>query len=281
MQKKSTKKGRRRKSPNHTNRVPFFGLKQKGDIVNRKEIQGSLTVEAALVLPIFLFAALSILYINQLLRYEEEVQWALTRTAREASVEYAVSDKKITVNPAYLAVKMNRYVDDDLSVSMWKSRFDETTDTMKLVAEFSSSVPFPIINSRTFHFTECITTRAFTGVKTRLEEGEQEADTTVYVTKSGKVYHRKLSCTYLTLHISQVKFQDLEYLRSESGGIYYACDSCCRGVVSGAGEDVFICNYGDRYHRYRTCSKIKRSIQEIKLSEAGSRLPCSKCGKES
>lgn len=249
--------------------------------MNRKEIQGSLTVEAALVLPIFLFAALSILYINQLLRDEEEVQWALTRTAREASVEYAVSDGKITINPLYLTGKINRYLGEELSVNMGKSRFDETSDTMELVAEFSSSIPFPIIYSRSFRFAECLTTRAFTGVKTRLEEDAQEADTTVYVTKSGKVYHRSISCTYLTLHISQVKFQDLEYLRSESGGIYYACDGCCRGVVPGAGEDVFICNYGDRYHRYRTCSKIKRSIQEIKLSEAGSRLPCSKCGKES
>ena len=241
---------------------------------------GSLTVEAALVLPIFLFSALSIMYINKLILYEEKVQWALTRVAREASVEYAAVGDSLVVNPVYLTAKMKRYVDEDgLLVQMFRSRFDPKTDELDLIADYHITIPFPIPVQRKISFTEQIHTRAFTGVETRLEESE-EGETIVYIAKTGTVYHRKLSCTYLTLSISQVNYGDLVHLRSEGGGKYYACKSCCRGKECSGGQSVFICNYGDRFHSYRACKKIKRSIQEIKLSEAGGRLPCSKCGKE-
>lgn len=238
-------------------------------------------MEAALVLPVFLFAALSILFINKLILYEEEVQWALTRTAREASVEYAVLGKEAVMNQAYLTGKMNLYLEEDAPlVSMLRSRFDPETDEMDLIADYQAIIPFPIVSSKRFYFTEQIHTRAFTGVMTRLDGGDENGDVIVYITKTGKVYHRTLSCTYLTLSISQVKYGDLEYLRSEGGAKYYACESCCHSRTFVADENVFVCNYGNRFHSYRTCKNIKRSIQEIKLSEAGSRLPCSKCGKE-
>lgn len=242
---------------------------------------GSLTVEAALALPIFLFSALSILYINKLILYEEKVQWALTRVAREASVEYASVGDALVVNPVYLTAKMKRYVDEDeLLVQMLRSRFDPQTDELDLIADYHVIIPFPVRIHRKISFTEQIHTRVFTGVETRLEKSEEDEGTIVYIAKTGTVYHRKLSCTHLTLSISQVNYGDLVHLRSEGGGKYYACESCCRGKGFGAGQSVFICNYGDRFHSYRTCKKIKRSIQEIKLSEAGGRLPCSKCGKE-
>lgn len=243
-------------------------------------MQGSLTVEAAFVLPIFVFAALTVLYLNKFLLLEEKVQWALVRTAREASVEYAVSKNNMTVNPAYLTVKMNRYLGEECSVSMWKSRFYPETDTINLTAEYTCQIPFPIVSGRTFTFAERMTTRAFTGVRTRLETENEDGNVIVYVTKSGTVYHRKRSCTHLTLHLSEVKYSDLQYLRSESGGIYYACEKCWRQSVPVNGQTVIICNYGDRYHSERSCPKIKKSIQEIRLSEAGGRQPCTKCGKE-
>lgn len=240
-----------------------------------------MTVEASLVLPVFLFAALSILSINKLILYEEQVQWALTRTAREVSVEYASMDKSFVLSPAYLMGKMNLHLKEDgLIVSMVRSRFEPETNGIDLIADYEVAVPFPVVGRGRFHFTEQVHTRAFTGVTTRQGGGGKNEDTIVYVTKTGNVYHRSLSCTYLKLHISQVKYGDLKYLRSEGGGKYYDCENCCRGRKFRMEEDVFICSYGDRFHSYRTCKNIKRSIQEMLLSEVGSRLPCSKCGKK-
>lgn len=250
-------------------------------MLKRKQ-RGSLTVEASLALPIFVFAALSVLYISQMILYGEKVQWAMTRVAREASAEYAAWQKDITMNPAYLTGKLRMYLDDDkLFVSLLRSRFDKNTDELALVADYELTVPFPVPAARRFVFTQQIHTRAFTGVETRLDHQETDDESViVYITKTGTVYHRELSCTYLKLSISRVKYGDLEHMRSENGAKYYACSSCSRGRTFGKDEDVFICNYGDRFHSFRSCKNIKRSVQEIRLSEVGGRLPCSKCGKE-
>lgn len=253
---------------------------RKEEHLNQFSKKGSMTVEASFVLPIFLFAALTILFMNKLILYEEQVQWAFTRTAREVSVEYAALDKPFVISPEYLMGKMNLYLKENgLIVSTARSRFDPETNEIDLIADYEVTVPFPVVGRKHFRFTEQVHTRAFTGVTTRQDGGGTNEDTIVYVTKTGNVYHRSLSCTYLKLHISQVKYGDLTYLRSESGGKYYHCESCCRGKEFGAEEEVFICSYGDRFHSYRTCKNIKRSIQEVLLSEAGNRLPCSKCGK--
>ncbi len=250
--------------------------------MDKRKQTGSLTVEASLVLPIFVFAALSVAYISQLILYEEKVQWALTRVAREASAEYGARRKEAAMNPAYLTGKLRMYLDEDkLFVSLLRSRFDPKTDEMELIADYQLTVPFPIPAARRLVFAEQVHTRAFTGVETRLDgEGADDDSIIVYITKTGTAYHRKLSCTYLTLSISRVKYSDLEYMRSENGAKYYACDSCCKGRTFGEEDDVFICNYGDRFHSFQTCKNLKRSVREIRLSEAGDRLPCSKCGKE-
>lgn len=249
--------------------------------MKRMNNKGSLTVEAALVLPIFIFAALSILYVNKMLLYTEKVQWALTRTGREVSAEYAASGNQVVVNQIYLMTKMKRYVNDErIQFSLLNSRFDEKTDEIDLVADYSLQIPFPVISSRKFYFTQRYHTRGFTGVDTRMEGKGAEEECIVYVTKTGKVYHKNLDCTYLKLSISEVKYGDIEFLRSEGGGKYYPCEGCCGNMQFDKERGVFICNYGDRFHCVRSCKKIKRSIQEIRMSQVGSRLPCSKCGKE-
>ena len=98
-------------------------------------------MEASLVFPVFIFAALSVIYICQLLLYEDEVQWALVRTGREVSVEYAVSKKNAVTDPLYLTMKMNRYIQEEIPVSMLRSRFDEETKDIVLVADYRVNLP--------------------------------------------------------------------------------------------------------------------------------------------
>ena len=65
---------------------------------------------------------------------------------------------------------------------------------------------------------------------------------------------------------------------SSSDGKYKICERCCHGITPQDGEEVYITIYGDRYHKSRTCSGLKRTIREIMLSQVGNRAPCSKCG---
>ncbi|MBQ6538099.1 MAG: pilus assembly protein, partial [Eubacterium sp.] len=83
--------------PFYFNRIPSPALSWRG---------GSMTVEAALILPTFLFAMLSVVYLGLMIQCQDEVQWALTKTARELSAEYAATEKKELANTAYCQTKM-------------------------------------------------------------------------------------------------------------------------------------------------------------------------------
>ena len=241
----------------------------------------SMTVEAALVLPLFLFAMILTGYLAQIAKCQDEVQWAVTRIAREASAEYGALQKKAAVSRTANQVKLAGYLKKSAGrISLLRSDFDEKTEEIRLVAEYHLKLPFRLIPDRVCRFRCCVHTRAFTGVEDRGKEEKAEKDRKVYVTETGRVYHDSLECTYLKLSISELKGEDLERLRNESGGIYKPCEKCCRNAVCRPEQTVWITNFGDRYHINRGCSGLKRYIRTIWLTEAGSRTPCSKCAKE-
>lgn len=250
---------------NHGNRIPFPALR------------GSLTVEAALVLPLFLFAMILISYLGLLAKCQDEVQWAMTRVAREASAEYGARESRVLGSRAYYQTKLNAYLEvRGLAVSLLESSLLQENDEIDLIAVYQVKLPFRLLPTGTCRFRHRVHTRAFTGVERR-EDKEDQKEVVVYVTETGKVYHRKRDCTYLKLSISQMKYEDIASLRNEGGGKYKPCERCVKDTELSAGRDVWITNFGDRYHSTRSCSGIKRSIKEITLSKAGKRTPCSKC----
>lgn len=248
---------------------------------------GSITVEAALVVPLFIFVIIGIIYINQLLYRQEQVQCALETAAKQTSLEYALSGKKMAVNPAVMTAKINAFVsgrsDANASIiGITKSKIYEDTDQMEFVAGYTITSPIPVFMKRIFCFNEKYYGRAFTGVLTRMTSSEQKEDQMVYVTKTGKVYHETLTCHHLKLGLQQVFIKELEKRRSEDGHIYYPCEKCCAGKELPDSQVVVICNYGSRYHVQKNCQKISRSIREIPISQVEGRTPCKTCvkGKE-
>ena len=102
----------------------------------------------------------------------------------------------------------------------------------------------------------------------------QEDEETVYITETGMVYHRDYHCNYLELSIRMVPYSEVNGLRNESQGKYYACEGCVHG---GAAVGVYVTDYGDRYHNSLSCSGLKRTVYAVSLSEAVGKGACSKC----
>lgn len=237
-----------------------------------------MTVEAALVLPVFLFAMLLIAYLGMLVQCQDEVQWALTRVAREASAEYGATQNRALANRAYYQTKLNLYMKESgVGISLLDSSILQNNDEIDLIAVYQVKLPFRLLRTSACRFRQRVHTRAFTGVRCR-EDKDAQSSVIVYVTETGKVYHRRRDCTYLRLSISQVRYEDIGDLRNEGGGRYKACERCVGKKKLIGHHPVWVTNYGDRYHASRSCSGIKRSIKEIELSKAGKRTPCSKCG---
>lgn len=217
-------------------------------------------------------------YLAVLVKSQDEIQWALTRVAREASAEYGVSGNKVLVNRLYCQKKLNDYLGTGgNAVSLAGSEIVKKNDEIDLIATYRVKLPFRLLQIQTCRFRQRVHTRAFTGVERR--EGDRTADQTiVYITETGRVYHRRRDCTYLQLSISQMKYEDIPDLRNEGGGKYKPCERCTKKRQISSQTAVWITNYGDCYHISRSCSGIRRSIKKTELSKVGKRTPCSKCG---
>ena len=107
--------------------------------------------------------------------------------------------------------------------------------------------------------------------------GDENSEEYVYVTPNGTVYHLEDTCTYISFNLSQVLFKDVENLRNASGGKYYPCEYCSRGT---SGINVYITEFGDRYHNSSSCSRITRDVTKVtkEQAEAEGKQACSKCG---
>ena len=100
---------------------------------------------------------------------------------------------------------------------------------------------------------------------------------------SGCMSHRQepsitgeYSCTHLELSIRSVAEAEIAALRNENGEAYRKCMQC-RYAENAFGR-LYITNQGDCYHKDLGCSGIKRTVRMIRLSEVGTRRPCSQCG---
>lgn len=263
---------------------------------------GSMTVEAAIVLPLFLFFFLNLLGIIEIYRLHSTLLAALRETGHELSV-YAYAYKAVTKEEddeglealleniafSYLYVREKvenqtgkEYLDKSpLSngrESLWyvDSSILQHGDIIDLVASYEVSPFIGIVGFRPAVFYCRYYGRAWTGYEVASEGGKDQGEEEyVYVAENAEVFHLSRECTHIRLSISECEFADLEALRNESGGRYSPCELC---VVYSDGR-FYICRSGNRYHQDLNCSGLKRTITVMLRSEAEKKYRmCSRCG---
>ena len=256
------------------------------------DVDGSMTVEATMVFPIFLFAVFSIMEFFCVLSFQNDMQISMNKAAVSvADMRYAIEigeeDEPVysaaTATYVYCEVMnsaMRKRADEksgivggSAGISFIRSDFSKENLYMDMEADYIWKIPF---YNRLVAFNQRCTFAPWTGksIKYNGYDGERRC---VYVTKTGRVYHLKEDCTYLRMSIKKVKYSGVGTLRNESGGKYKPCEVCCREGVKKSGA-VYITDYGDRYHVRKECKTLLRYIQSIDISEVGRRTPCTKCG---
>lgn len=203
----------------------------------------SMTIEAALVLPLFLFAVMNLMSFIEIYRMQSNWNMKLHQTVKEMAVVGSAIDF---------------------------SRDDECVD---LIVPYKAEPFVAVVGFRDFLMFSRMRTRAWTGYDNEAVQ-EDEGQELVYITEYGEVYHSTKSCSYLKLSIRAVAREYVEELRNEDGSCFYACEECGKACKN----TVFVTSYGNRYHATLRCSGIKRTIKEIPLLEVGNRKPCKKCG---
>ncbi len=242
--------------------------------------RGSMTVEAALTIPLFLFAVLCLVYLLEIQAVQFSVRAAAQSAAKEAAQEAALLP---ALNPVSLKSDIVNTVGADrlersiisggsAGIQCWTSYFDTGRGTIHICVAYRVRLPFPDYTNLGSRVNCEFEVKAWTGYK---KPGlESEDDSIVYITEHGRVYHSDYHCTYLQLSIQFVPYSGLSGLRNESGGRYHACEKCVHGSTMAG---VYITGYGNKYHNSLSCSGLKRSIRAVKKSEVSGMGGCSRC----
>lgn len=258
--------------------------------------RGSVTVEASLAVPLFLFFVLNICCIFDILAIHIRLEGALHQTAREMAVYGHAMDKvdkkealpsllgSVAFSEAYVRKQVNKiagreYLDSScikngssgITYSFSKIMKD---DRIELTALYRVEPKIPYIGFQGFFMVTRCTARAFTGYDNAGTDKKKADEQIVYVTETGSVYHTRKNCTHLKLSISKVTYKRIKQLRNQGGEKYRPCEKCGKSP----GSTVYITEEGNRYHTSISCSGLKRTIDAVPISKVGNKSPCSRCG---
>lgn len=250
-----------------------------------KKLKGSMTVEAAVIVPLLLLFFLHLGSFMEMLRLHGRLEYALWQTGRELAVYAAaeagdnVPDMAVSylyVNNRIQQILGREYLDDSpltygsLGLNYLASEYQED-ENINIVLTYQVSPPITCFPFPYFRMTSRYYGRAWTGYA--VGEGEEQVRY-VYVTEDGEVWHSRADCTYLKLSIYEAQTESVWMLRNTDGERYRACSRCGRQPL---GEIVYLTQEGNCYHAVRDCPALQRRIHAVKWQENMSYRPCSRC----
>lgn len=253
--------------------------------------RGSITVESAIVMPIFIFFILTIAYIMSFVRLQSMVQSGITQAAMD-SAKNAYGEQVLNqglysgVESLISTVNTGNIIKDkagtdflnNSGVANGAAGLVTITDSLttenevKVSASYTYSPAFNIFGIRNIFNTQTAISRKWTGDDLSDSATDEEI---VYIARTGTVYHKTPNCTHINLDIRQVDGSSLDRLRNNEGAKYYYCERCSKGVAKVG--SFYITPYGDAYHVNADCSGLKRDVSAIALSQVGDRRACSRC----
>lgn len=271
------------------NKDSLVTMKKIPLIVEKKErtsaftSKGSLTLEAAIVVPIFFFAMLCLAYLLEMMAIQTTVRNALYNAGKEAAKQaYAGAiltsgelEQQIVENIGIDRLGRSVVFQGVNGIDCGKTKCNWSTGVMDLSARYQVEIPILMFRITPITCEETLRVKGWTGYVSSAS-GDTKEDM-VYVTETGMVYHKDSKCTYLDMSIRSVQMDHIEELRNQSGGKYYACEFC--GDDKTDSRTRYITDYGTRYHTSLECRKIHRNIYAISIDEAYGLGGCSKCVK--
>lgn len=265
----------------------IINIKRKGKIINNT---GSLTVEAALVLPIFIYFILAFLYFIQIFTTQEMIQKSITKLGLDtAKHSYIISEY---IDESLLKFHAESYVDIDTinnscivygwdGVSFQGSSVLDQDNCVDIVVSYYIRIPIKLLQLKDIPMVQRVRLKSWLGTSvdpsyTKKEENSQgdREDIRVFITDTGTVYHRRRDCSHINIKVSAVNGIPTEQ-RNYNGAKYYPCDRCIMPNITQ--DTYYITTNGNRYHSSVNCSGLKRTITEVSLSEVSDKRPCKRC----
>lgn len=284
--------------------------------MNRKN-KGSLSLETALVLPVFIFMCITMVWTIDMMKTYARVEYALYETARELAIlsyssqyvsdvakdfsekykdqeESGESDTNETEYLKYLSnpllseslvriVFSEKYGVDNLNKSIKNGEFGIMFSRSDLINEDGDIDLIATYSVQSpvdvFNLGKIkLINRVKVHAQTGFKKQINGNTEYVYITKNGKVFHRDRACTYLVLSIKTVSKEEIGNFRNKDGKKYYECADCAKKGNAEGQECVYITEYGITYHTCLSCRGLNRTIHKIHISDVGGKSECPKCG---
>lgn len=258
----------------------------------------SLTVEAAMVFPIFLLFFYLLIYGGKIIELQSKIQYALDMTATEFADYASIKDvdnsqvQDIANDIVYSKVGARVLFEKNLkkckadtsmllnSAIPFSFQNSQILNSKKeIYLEASYRIRFPgaamigsVLSGRGISCVQNVCVRAFVG-ESSIESWDNQM---VYIATGEQVYHTSAVCTYLALSIERISTKEFQ-----SNPTYYKrYQSCDRCKMQPKGDTYYITKDGTKYHKTILCKSLKRTVERIPRNQVGNRRICSRCSKK-
>lgn len=231
--------------------------------------QGSMTVEAALIVPIMIFVLYALVMLSQLFIVNAQVANGTAQTARYLAKQTAEQD---ILNHILLRAKFHSYVNanrlwlvdgKESGISFLKSKLPNENEEIEVVANYQCTIKVPLIGKFHFPMETRSVQKAFVGYDP--DCGDVRSGERVYVAENGSVYHTNPACSHITITMmTETEAMSMPGVRE--------CKHCKNNIATGS----YVTVYGNRMHRNPNCSGLKRTVHVANKDEV--HLPiCQRC----
>ena len=228
-------------------------------------LSGSLTVEAALSLPIFLMAAVILLWPLKVMDGERRLMTAMEEMADAAAAE----PEAAKLSQATLLLLPDRELFREVlpAAGVTEGEGQMVTVSVSLGIRWPVSLLSDLFVPGHLLTVEKRTWTGREGGHGRSYAAVSEEEEYVYLGKNSaesKVYHLSAGCSYLDNVMKAVPAADVTALRNAYGEKYHRCPSC-RPADTGT---VYIFENGNAYHAGADCAAIGAYVTKITKKEA-------------
>lgn len=265
--------------------------------------KASYTIEAAVIIPLFITLMVFGIFLFRLLQVESGMQQSIDFASRTMAVTLGnvsntgESDKDVDPSSedstikgelseaallaSTIALAGYQVAENDVPLAFIDGgaagiNFLESTaegNYIDLKVSYKMTFPVGLLGKFKFDVDQRARNRKWVGY----DKSENQSDGQyVYITEHGEVYHSNYYCTYLNPSVHRIEKAEVSAKRNKSGAIYYKCKRC-QGVKEGG--FLYITDYGTAYHSDVNCTEIKHDIKKVLYEEVNDKMrPCSKCG---
>lgn len=248
--------------------------------MNKNTKTGYYTLEAAIILPMFVIAVITFGYLIKMIGTDEQVMHAMTDEGRRLSM-YSYSMETVPVFPVRVVLRVDKTAEDAEKIFMTDFEYlfssDGIEDLIYMEMSYAVDVKLPLRFYEGFDRKRSLLLRAFTGSEHVNDAGgfenmqrDQEYEEVWIFPVAGKKYHNK-ECDYIDVCPRRVKLTHVLRLR------YSPCKLCEPGKLAN-GTSVYCFESGRVYHR-GNCHTVDRYVVSMDRGDAEKKgyTACSKC----